>query len=265
MRVCVITDNKYIYEQFRGIVKKSLTEHEFTYFYSTRNKNFSEIYAGDDIRPIRLKECNESFFNAYDVFFSLHCKQIFPEVLVRNYRCINVHPGLNPYNRGWFPQVFSIINGLPAGVTIHEMDTELDHGPIIFQREIKINSYDTSKDVYSRILKTEMELLEEHFVELIEGRYSASKMLTEGNINYMDDFKALCKLNMEHEGTMREHLNLLRAVSFAGYKNACYEENGERVYVTVSFEHGENRGGKGKVLVIGLHMEMPVFMRRCIA
>lgn len=240
MRICVITDNKYIYENFKEIVKKNFVKHEFDYFYSKINRYFSELYADDDIRPIRLKECNESLFNAYDVFFSLHCKQIFPDILVKNHRCINIHPGLNPYNRGWFPQVFSIINGLPAGVTIHEMDTELDHGPIIFQRQIKINSYDTSGDVYERILQTEMQLLEEHFEELIEGAYSVSEMPTAGNINYMADFKALCKLNMDEKGTMREHINLLRAVTFAGYRNAYYEENGQKIYVTISFEQEEN-------------------------
>lgn len=237
MRVCVITDNRYIYEHFRAITKKKGEKHEFDYYYSVTNNSFSEMYENEDIRPIRLKELDEAWFNDYDVYFSLHCKQIFPDTLVKNHRCINIHPGFNPYNRGWFPQVFSIINGLPAGVTIHEMDTELDHGPIILQQEIHIDSYDTSKDVYDRILETEMKLLEEHFEELIEGDYSVSEMQMEGNVNYMADFKSLCKLDMEQEGTMREHLNLLRAVSFAGYKNAYYEDNGEKIYVTVSFEH----------------------------
>lgn len=239
MRVCVITDNRYIYKSFRTIAEKKGKNYEFYYYCSVKGNNFSDLDVDGGIQPVRLKLLNSEWFNDYDVFFSLHCKQIFPDVMVENHRCINVHPGLNPYNRGWFPQVFSIINGLPAGVTIHEMDKELDHGPTIFQREIKINSYDTSKDVYNRILETEMELLEEHFEELIEGRYTANAILTEGNINYMADFKSLCKLDMEQKGTLREHLNLLRAVSFAGYKNAYYKEHGEKIYVTISFEHGE--------------------------
>lgn len=237
MKVCVITDNQYAYNNFRAIAEKKGKNYDFDYYCSATNKNYLKWCVDDEITPIQLKELNKTWFDDYDVFFSLHCKQIFPDRMVEKYRCINIHPGFNPYNRGWFPQVFSIINGLPAGVTIHEMDTELDHGPIIFQREIAINSYDTSKDVYDRILKIERELLEEHFVELVEGKYSVKKMPTGGNINYMANFESLCKLNMEQEGTMREHLNLLRAVSFAGYKNAYYEENGERIYVTVSFEH----------------------------
>ncbi len=85
--------------------------------------------------PICLKECDNSFFDKYILFISLHCKQIFPQRLTDNYRCINIHPGYNPYNRGWFPQVFSILNKNTAGVTIHEIDQELDHGPIIYQEK----------------------------------------------------------------------------------------------------------------------------------
>ena len=40
----------------------------------------------------------------YNLVMSIHCKQLFPTELVNNVRCVNVHPGLNPYNRGWFPQ-----------------------------------------------------------------------------------------------------------------------------------------------------------------
>ena len=46
-----------------------------------------------------------------------------------------------------FQQVFSILNKLPVGVTIHEMDEQLDHGIIIVQKEINIFSWETSCDV----------------------------------------------------------------------------------------------------------------------
>src|ERR1035441_6956770 len=67
----------------------------------------------------------------FGLVISLHCRQIFPQALVSGIRCINFHPGFNPHNRGWFPHVFSMINGKPAGITIHEMDEQIDHGLII--------------------------------------------------------------------------------------------------------------------------------------
>ena len=74
-----------------------------------------------------------------------------------------------------FPQVFSILNKKPEGVTIHEMDRELDHGSIIFQEELPIYSYDTSQDVYQRIQDKEIEMLREHLEEIVNKKYIAKK------------------------------------------------------------------------------------------
>jgi methionyl-tRNA formyltransferase len=75
-----------------------------------------------------LKKSNHiiEIIEKYQLVFSLHCKQIFPSELISNVKCINVHPGYNPLNRGWYPQVFSIIYDLPIGATIHEIDEVVD-------------------------------------------------------------------------------------------------------------------------------------------
>ena len=68
MRVCVITDNKFIFERFRKLVKNS--QHEFEFYYSSFNKKFSDDYRDElKFKPVRLKECDASFFDRYDVFF----------------------------------------------------------------------------------------------------------------------------------------------------------------------------------------------------
>ena len=156
-RICVITDNKYIYEKFKEI--KDKYPHDFVFYYSAHNNKFIDEYANDiDFSPISLKSRDETFYQQFDLFISLHCKQLFPKNLVDNHNCINVHPGFNPYNRGWFPQVFSIINGKPIGVTIHKMDEELDHGAIIAQKKLEIEPWETSLDIYRRILQAEIDL-----------------------------------------------------------------------------------------------------------
>ena len=76
---------------------------------------------------------------------------------------------LTPHNRGWFPQVFSLINGKPCGVTIHEIDEKLDHGDIIVQKEVVAEPWDTSLDVYNKILNTEVELIEKYMLDNNRG------------------------------------------------------------------------------------------------
>lgn len=110
----------------------------FDYRYSPFNDEFAGRFGSEEVTPMRVSENIGTILRDYSCVIALHCKQVFPAELVKGIRCINIHPGLNPYNRGWFPHVFSIINGLPVGVTLHEMDKELDHGPIIDQEELKV-------------------------------------------------------------------------------------------------------------------------------
>lgn len=153
----------------------------------------------------------------YDIIFSLHCKKIFPSWLVKSIRCINIHPGYNPYNRGMFPHVWSIINGYPAGVTIHEMDEKIDHGKILCQQRVEVSLYDTSETLYNRIIDTEVQLLQLRLGDILADNIEAFEPISEGNYNSLEDFKKLCEVDFARHG---ESYNLLRALTHGEYKNA---------------------------------------------
>jgi len=172
--------------------------------------------------------------SSFDLVISIHCKQLFPAALVRTARCINVHPGYNPINRGWYPQVFSIMNGSKLGVTIHEIDEEIDHGPIIVQREVKLNSWDTSGSAYKALMRVERELLLENYVDILACSYVTRPPADDGNFNRKADFDALLRLDLDHVGRFGDHLTLLRALTHEGFKNAHFvDADGRRVFVNV--------------------------------
>ena len=178
----------------------------------------------------------------YNLILSIHCKQFFPATLVNAVRCINVHPGFNPYNRGWFPQVFSIINGLPAGATIHEMDEKLDHGPIIAREKCAIESWDTSESLYLRILELEKEMLWRYYEAIKNRTYIASPPLEEGNLNSINDFEKIKELHLNHTGTFEEFLNLLRALSHGEYRNAYFlAKDGQKIFVRLLLEKEDSQ------------------------
>ena len=238
INICIVTDNEYLYEYFVKLTSASCYQNcEFDFFFSARNNLFLEKYKNTSFRPIRLKEKDESFFSQYDIFFSLHSKQIFPSELVNRHVCINVHPGYNPYNRGWYPQVFSIINKKPVGVTIHLMDEHLDHGPILFQREVAVFEHDTSFDVYQRILMTETAMLTEYLPAILRGEYTALPMHDCGNLNTKQDFADLCRIDLQKHATYGEVIDYLRAMTFEGYRNAFFTAaDGRKIYVTLNLE-----------------------------
>lgn len=244
-RILLITDNEELLNRFRHLLieKKLITNSNFgfSFHFSFNNKAMLEKYKDQDwISPIKVKANTDNLIEQFDMIFSLHCKQLFPSKLVESVKCINVHPGLNPHNRGWFPQVFSILNGKPAGATIHEIDALLDHGPIIAQKEIKIELYDTSLSAYNKILDAEIELLDLHLENILNLKYTTFKA-EEGNLNLKADFDALCELNLNDVDTFQNHLNKLRALTHGNYANAFFlDKENKKVYVNINFQVKEN-------------------------
>lgn len=238
-KILLISDNQELLTRFSEIItkKNSFIKHaelSFEYAFSFRNKSLKEKYVNENwIRSINVKQELTALIDNYELIISLHCKQIFPAELVEKVRCINIHPGLNPHNRGWFPQVFSILNGLPCGATIHEIDKDLDHGPVICQKEVKLESWDTSFTIYNKILDAEMDILFENFEEIILGTYETFQV-EEGNINLKSDFDDLCEIDLSNVDSFLNHINKLRALTHGNYANAFFKDiDGNKVFLKI--------------------------------
>ena len=77
MKVCVITDNLYIYEHFIDLLRRKPQDAEFDFYYATWNHAFREKFGENGgVCPITLRDQGDDFFNAYDLFVSLHCDAI---------------------------------------------------------------------------------------------------------------------------------------------------------------------------------------------
>jgi methionyl-tRNA formyltransferase len=237
-RYAVISDNTLITNGFKAAIKANgLLLDGFSFFYSARNKNPNELITlGSQAIDLRKAEHVKNLTETFDIVFSGHCKQIFPPILFKTTPCINIHPGLNPFNRGWYPQVFSIINGLPIGVTVHLIDEKIDHGPIILQKQIEIKETDTSLDVYKRLVDLECKILEESLPYLLGLAFNLRAPDSEGNYNSPEDFRAMCRLDLNSIGTLQQHINLLRALTHGDFQNAYFELAGRKVFVRISLE-----------------------------
>lgn len=236
-RVLVISDNVELVTYFQELIKTFPDTINFDFMYSVINKAPDNLISlGMVAIDLKNNVSINNIIDKYELIISAHCKQIFPEKLVKTLRCINIHPGLNPYNRGWFPQVFSLINKLPIGCTIHEMDVDIDHGDIIYQKEVGIRESDTSKDLYLRVQDAEKYLLRKHLLSLVNGNYVKKKMDFDGNYNGINDFRKLCELDLDKIGTLKEHIDLLRALTHGEYKNAYFEVEGRKFYISVDIE-----------------------------
>ena len=184
-----LTDNQYLFNAFKNITNELVIDNvKFDFRFSHNNKLFIPT---NDFYPINVKKDCSQLVSMYKMIFSLHCKQIFPKDLVKAVKCINVHPGYNPINRGWYPQVFAIINKLPVGVTIHEIDEHLDHGMIIAREKVECFPWDTSLTIYNRLLDKEIDLLRRNIVSIINCQYKTFAPENEGNLYLKKDFEDL--------------------------------------------------------------------------
>jgi methionyl-tRNA formyltransferase len=77
----------------------------------------------------------------WDFFVVFAYGKIMPEWIIElpKYKTINAHPSLLPKLRGASPIRSTLLTDLSAcGVTIMQMDKELDHGPILYQQAVEL-------------------------------------------------------------------------------------------------------------------------------
>ena len=212
-KILILSDNEIIAKFLWDNIANNPEYDQLSFDFHHSGNIDSKSWLGGFTKMNVNKKQNQ-IISDYHLIISAHCKQIFPKELVNSVRCINIHPGYLPYNRGWYPHVFSIINGLPAGVTIHEMDEKIDHGPIIIRKEVELKPWDTSETLYERIIKLEHELIESNFTTIINNNYTLYKPIESGNINYKKDFEKLKNIDINKTGSFNDFFKILRALSF---------------------------------------------------
>src|SRR5713226_6729126 len=87
-------------------------------------------------------------------------------------RIINVHPALLPSFPGLEAQRQALDHGVKVtGCTVHFVDREVDHGPIILQTPVAIRDDDTAETLSCRILIEEHRILPEAIRLLTEDQW----------------------------------------------------------------------------------------------
>lgn len=92
---------------------------------------------------------------------------------VRRYplRILNIHPSLLPAFPGLHAQRQALEWGVKVtGCTVHLVDEDLDHGPILLQHPVPVQDNDTEETLSQRILVHEHEIYPEALRQVCEDR-----------------------------------------------------------------------------------------------
>ncbi len=145
---------------------------------------------------------------------------------------LNLHPAYLPYNRGAFPNVWSIIDGTPAGVTFHYVDEGVDTGDIVARRDVPVLTTDTGMSLYARLEEACIRLFSESWPLVRDGRaVRTPQARAEGTHHRMSDVEKIDRIDPDRMYTARELIDVIRARTFPPYHGAYIEEDGSRVYL----------------------------------
>ena len=106
-----------------------------------------------------------------------YMKRLHPR-LIQAYRnaIVNIHPALLPKFGGKGLYGIHVHEAVIAagekisGATVHIVDEEYDHGPIVLQQPVPVHSNDTPESLAARVLETEHQIYPEAIRLFAEGR-----------------------------------------------------------------------------------------------
>jgi phosphoribosylglycinamide formyltransferase-1 len=99
--------------------------------------------------------------------------RILSPLFVRHYkdRILNIHPALLPSFRGMDAFTQALDWGVKwTGTTIHVVDEDVDHGPIVYQWPVPVREDDTHDSLKARIQRAEYRAYPRAIKMFIEGR-----------------------------------------------------------------------------------------------
>lgn len=99
--------------------------------------------------------------------------RIITSALIAPYRnrVMNIHPSLLPSFPGLHSQRQALEHGVKVtGATVHFVDEQVDHGPIIIQAAVPVLDTDTEETLSSRILEQEHRIYPLAIQWFAEGR-----------------------------------------------------------------------------------------------
>jgi methionyl-tRNA formyltransferase len=154
--------------------------------------------------------------------------------------CVNLHPALLPYNRGTYPNVWSIVEGTPAGVTLHYIDEGIDTGEVIAQQEVPVSPTDTGESLYHKLEDAAETLFVNNWPLVKSGQAPRAPQPEGGTFHRFRDVDQIDQIDLDRTYTGRELINILRARTFPPYDGAFFEEQGRRFYMRLQMIETES-------------------------
>jgi len=155
--------------------------------------------------------------------------------------CINIHPAYLPFNRGAFPNVWSIVDNTPAGVTVHYIDEGVDTGDIIAQCQVRVEPTDTGESLYRKLERSCVELFKETWFSIHHGAAPRRPQPPGGSFHRRRDVSEIDEIDLDRTYIARDLINILRARTFPPYKSAYFKSGNSKVFVQIQLHYEDGQ------------------------
>lgn len=139
---------------------------------------------------------NWSLYEHFDLTVSYTYRYILPREMITtlNGNIVNLHNSYLPFNRGADPNIWSILDKTPRGVTLHYIDAELDKGYIIAQKFVIEEEHETLSSSYNNLDLAAKALFKEAFAYYKYWPEMKKKAVGKGNYHSTKDGSKYKKL-----------------------------------------------------------------------
>jgi len=147
---------------------------------SDKHKGTREEFDQKMIDVLRKYECELIVLVGYMRFVS----KLFIEAF--NGNVMNIHPALLPSFKGMHAHRDALAYGVKvSGVTVHFVDPEEDHGPIILQKCVPVYDTDTEETLGPRILEWEHKAFPKAIELFVDNRLRVDRRIVriDGEVN----------------------------------------------------------------------------------
>jgi len=143
------------------------------------------------VKELGNKIINKKDIKDADIIISFGYRKIIKEKILKISQrpILNLHISYLPYNRGTHPVFWSFVSNFPKGVTIHEINKQIDLGNIVFRKKISFNKYSnlTFKKAHKISIKEIEKLFIKNYKKIIDKNYITKKITSKGTLHKSSD------------------------------------------------------------------------------
>lgn len=153
------------------------------------------------------------------IFLSLEFDRIIKPERFISEKLFNIHFSKLPKYKGMYTSALPLINGEQVtGVTLHKIDSGIDTGDIIGQKEIYIDYKDTARDLYFKYLSSSKSLLRNYIEAVLSGDFLSFPQGPHGASYYSKSSIDYSQISIDFNKCAFEIANQFRAFTFREYQ-----------------------------------------------